>query len=249
MGYPEKKSRQESGEEFLNAGMAAKAAMGSMGRTEEVHRSPESRMHFVRKVYATLAGGIAVGSVGAYFAANQTVAAVVSGNFSAFALAELVFMIATLMLRKVPVLNLILFAGFNLSFGAMVGSFYPILESTGQVEVFWQAAGGTVAIFGGLTAYAFATRKDFSWMGGWLYSVCWGLFFVSLANWWFNVFDPGSMLYQSIGLVMVCGFILYDTSNVLLKYEDDEYVGAALELAWDFWYLMLKLIQIFMDRD
>jgi FtsH-binding integral membrane protein len=52
-----------------------------------------------------------------------------------------------------------------------------------------------------------------------------------------------------IGLLMVSGFILYDTSNVLHHYDDEEYVAAALELAWDFWYLMLKLIQIFMDRD
>jgi FtsH-binding integral membrane protein len=54
----------------------------------------------------------------------------------------------------------------------------------------------------------------------------------------------------SVAMVGFAGAaILYDTSNVLLHYSEDRYVGAALQLfasvAMMFWYIL----RIFMGRD
>lgn len=244
MGHPNQNLDDQRA--FAEAAGAGKG-LGAMGA--DLRSGEGARMHFVRKVYMTLLGGLGVGAIGAYLGAQNAEAMVNSGWWSAAHWGELIFFIATLLLRRVPVVNMIMFLGFNLSFGAMVGTFEPILAAQGQGHVFWQAAGTTVAIFGGLTAYVFATRKDFRFLGGMLFMTCWGLFFFGLMNMFFGWGLHASMGYQMIGLLLVSGFILYDTSNVLLHYDDEDYVAAALELAWDFWYLMLKLIMIFMDRD
>lgn len=244
MGHP----NQNLDDQRAFAG-AAGASKGLGGMGADLRSGEASRMGFVRKVYVTLLGGLGVGACGAFLGAQNAEALLSSGWFSAIGWFELIFFVATLLLRKVPVVNLLMFLGFNLSFGAFIGVFEPVLAAQGQGHVFWQAAGATVAIFGGLTAYVFATRKDFQFLGGMLFMTCWGLFFLGLMNMFFGWGLHASLGYQMIGLLMVSGFILFDTSNVLLHYDDDEYVAAALTLAWDFWYLMLKLIMIFMDRD
>ncbi len=245
MGFPNESQQRQA---FAQQA-AAKQAFGMAGTGERFDSNPADRMPFVRKVYLTLAGGLAVGGVGAYVGAQNAGYLLGSGIFSSLAWINLGLMVATLFLRKVKVVNLVLFGLFNFIFGMSAGIYQPILASQGQGYVFWQAIGTAVAVFGGLTAYAFATRKDFSFMRGLLFTTCWGLFFLSLGNWGLGLSLHTSMLYQGIGLMMVCGFILYDTSNVLLRYDDEDYVAAALELAWDFWYLVIQLIQIFADRD
>ena len=244
MGHPHQNFEDQRA--FAEAAGAGKG-LGDMGA--ELRSGEGARMHFIRKVYGLLLAGIGVGSIGAYVGAVNATSIIDSGWVSAFGWFQLIFFLATMALRKKPVLNKILFFGFNLSFGGMVGIVSGLLAADGQGHVVWQAAGTTVAVFGGLTAYVFATRKDFRWMGGMLFMTCWGLFFMGLMNMFFGWDLQANLGYQMIGLLMVSGFILYDTSNVLLHYDDDEYVAAALELAWDFWYLMFKLIQIFMDRD
>ena len=60
-------------------------------------------------------------------------------------------------------------------------------------------------------------------------------------------------LYFAAGMVALAGgMILYDTSNVLLHYPKDRYVGAALQLfaslALLFWYV-LRIAMALMSRD
>lgn len=98
----------------------------------------------------------------------------------------------------------------------------------------------TLLGFGGLTAVAFTTRKDFSFMGSALRFggimalvaiVASVLFGVELGTWF------------SVAMVGFAGAaILYDTSNVLHYYPEDRYVSAALQLfasvALMFWYVL-----------
>lgn len=109
------------------------------------------------------------------------------------------------------------------------------------------AAWVTLLGFGGLTAVAFVTRKDFSFLGGLLR---WG-FVVALVLIVAGVlfgFELGT--FFSVGMIALAGgAILYDTSNVLHHYPEDRYVGASLALfasvALLFWYVL----QLFMSRD
>ena len=104
-----------------------------------------------------------------------------------------------------------------------------------------QSAGLLTAIgFGGLTAIAFATRKDFSFLGGllrWsfviaLLAIVGGVLFGFHLGTWFSV--------AMVGLAGAA--ILHDTSNVLLRFPEDRYVAASLQLfasvALLFWYLL-----------
>ena len=104
-----------------------------------------------------------------------------------------------------------------------------------------QAAGGcTMVGFAGLTAVAFVTRKDFSflraimmWVGVLaLGAIVAGAIFGFQLGTWFSVLMVG----------VAGASILYDTSNVILHYPEDRYVGAALQLfasvALLFWYLL-----------
>jgi uncharacterized protein len=106
------------------------------------------------------------------------------------------------------------------------------------------AALTTMAGFAGLTAVAFVTRKDFSFLGGLLR---WGgicAIVLILAGAIFG-FQLGT--FFSVAMVAFAGAaILYDTSNVLHHFPEDRYVGAALELfasvAMMFWYVLRLFI-------
>ncbi len=104
----------------------------------------------------------------------------------------------------------------------------------------------TGALFAGLTAIAFTTRKDFSFlrgaltMGGFLalgLIICSAIFGFSLGLWF------------SLAMVIFAGAaILYDTSNVLHHSSTDQYVAASLELfasvALLFWYILQILMSL-----
>ena len=92
----------------------------------------------------------------------------------------------------------------------------------------------------GLTAIAFTTRKDFSFLGGlmkWLGVMALVLIFSAVL---FG-FELGT--WFSLAMIAFAGAaVLYDTSNVLRHFPEDRYVGAAMQLfasiALMFWYVL-----------
>ncbi|HTN91821.1 MAG TPA: Bax inhibitor-1 family protein [Sorangium sp.] len=108
-----------------------------------------------------------------------------------------------------------------------------------------QSAGlATMAGFAGLTAIAFVTRKDFSFLGALLR---WGGICAILCMVAGAVFGFQLGTFFSVAMVAFAGAaILYDTSNVLHHFPEDRYVGAALELfasvAMLFWYILRLFI-------
>lgn len=98
----------------------------------------------------------------------------------------------------------------------------------------------TLLGFGGLTAVAFTTRKDFSFMGSALRFGGIMALVAIVASVLFG-FELGT--WFSVAMVAFAGAaILYDTSNVLHYYPEDRYVSAALQLfasvALMFWYVL-----------
>ena len=55
------------------------------------------------------------------------------------------------------------------------------------------------------------------------------------------------MWFSALGIILAAGYILYDTSNIMLHYRTDEYVGASIELLADvvllFYYILRLLMQ------
>lgn len=98
----------------------------------------------------------------------------------------------------------------------------------------------TMMGFVGLTAVAFSTRKDFSFLGAglrWLGIMALVLIASSV------LFGFALGTWFSVAMVAFAGAaVLYDTSNVLHHFPEERYVGAAMQLfasiALMFWYIL-----------
>ena len=120
--------------------------------------------------------------------------------------------------------------------------FVPLLFIAFRVapEIVELAALVTLAAFGGLTAVAMLSGRDFSFLRTFL---MWGGF-VALGTIVMGVafgFELGT--YFSMAMIAFAGAsILYDTSKILKTYPDDKHIAAALELfasvALMFWYVL-----------
>ncbi len=81
-------------------------------------------------------------------------------------------------------------------------------------ELIATAFGGTGIIFLGLSGYALSTRKDFSFMGGFLIAGMLTVLVIALANIFFSI--PALSLGISAAIILLMsGFILYDTSRMI----------------------------------
>ncbi|WP_103864262.1 MULTISPECIES: Bax inhibitor-1 family protein [Aquimarina] len=115
-----------------------------------------------------------------------------------------------------------------------------MIAQDGGANILYQAAILTLSLFTGLSAIVLITKKDFSF----LRSILTIGFFIALglivAGWLFG-FNLG--LWFSVGMVVLAsGSILYQTSNMVHKYSEDQYVGASLGLFASlmllFWYIL-----------
>jgi modulator of FtsH protease len=109
-------------------------------------------------------------------------------------------------------------------------------------QIVMTALGGTGAIFLALSGYALTTRKDFSFMGGFLMV---GMFVIIGAS-LLNIFLgwPALFLAVNAGVIMVMsGFILYETSSIIHGGETN-YIMATASLYLSILNLFQALLQI-----
>jgi FtsH-binding integral membrane protein len=124
--------------------------------------------------------------------------------------------------------------------------FVPMLWMADQYApgAIQSAAVVTLIGFAGLTAVAFVTRKDFSFLRG---TLMWSGVVAMLAIVGGILFGFELGTWFSVAMIGFAGAaILYDTSNVLHHFPEDRYVGAALQLfasvALMFWYVLRMLM-------
>lgn len=104
----------------------------------------------------------------------------------------------------------------------------------------------TLTLFGGLTGVVFLTRKDFSFMRGVLMFAGFAALGLVAASVLFG-FTLG-MAFSYAMVALACGYILYDTSNVMQHYRTDQFVAAALALFAAVMLLFWYVLRIFIDR-
>ena len=108
------------------------------------------------------------------------------------------------------------------------------------------AAGTTILGVAGLTAVAFYTRKDFSFLRGilmWSFVVALVLIVASV------VFGFQLGTWFSVAMIGFAGAaVLYDTSNVLHRYEEDRYVAASLQLFASIAMMFYYVLMLFTSR-
>ena len=102
----------------------------------------------------------------------------------------------------------------------------------------------TGLLFAGLTATAFVTRKDFSFMRGILVIggfIAMGVIVCSIL-FGFNL----GLLFSSVMVLFAAGSILYTTSNIIHHYRTDQHVAAALSLFSGVMLLLWYVLRILM---
>jgi len=108
-----------------------------------------------------------------------------------------------------------------------------------------QAGIVTLAVFAGLTIAVFASGKDFSFMGPFL----WVCSFVALGTVIAAVafgFTLG-LVFCGLMVALAAGFIIYDTSNIIHHYGTNEHVAASLNLFASVALLFYYVLRIFMS--
>ncbi len=113
-------------------------------------------------------------------------------------------------------------------------------------SILTQAVVITLAIFIGLTAVVFVTKKDFSFMRGVLAICTFAALGVILASLMFG-FSLGAV-FSGLMILLMAGYILYQTSLVMSSFPPAGYVAAALMLfstiATLFWYVLRILMEL-----
>ncbi|MEM7148101.1 MAG: Bax inhibitor-1 family protein [Verrucomicrobiota bacterium] len=141
------------------------------------------------------------------------------------------------------------YAGLALTVVAWAIIFVPILAIATQYspDAIAQAAIVTGFLFLGITATAFITKMDFSFLSGFLAIgglvalgtiVCGILFGFNLGTW----FSAAMVLFAG-------GSILYTTSQMIHQYRTDQYVAASLGLFAGIAMMFFYILRIFMSRD
>ncbi len=120
-------------------------------------------------------------------------------------------------------------------------SFYLHAFANGH-ELVIMALGGTGAIFLGLSAYALTSRKDFSYLGGFLMV---GVLVALLAGIGAMVFAiPAlSLAVSAMFILLMSGMILLQTSQIINGGERN-YILATISLYVSIYNLFLSLLQI-----
>jgi FtsH-binding integral membrane protein len=218
-------------------------AWGSYGMESAAQASVSERMGFIRKVYALFFAAtlFAIGGVLLGLSYDPLLQFAYEHPFIMF-FVMIGGVLGAQAVRHVPGLNLAALFGFTTLTGVVIS---PLIAVVRQVNPGSILAAGvlTVGIFGGLTAYVFVSKKDFSFMRGMLMT---GLIVVILAG-VVNIFLGASALGFAVAaatLLLFSGFVLYDTSNIIRRYPTNEYVAGALDLYLDAFNIFLALLRI-----
>lgn len=217
---------------------------------------PEERAAFIRRTYLHLAGAIAAFlGIEAYLmmsGAGETIALTLLGGRFSWFIVLAVFMGVSMLAN---------WWANSQSSGAMqyMGlALYVVAESIIFVPLLYiahiKAGGGvileagiiTLGLFLGITAVVFLTRKDFSFLGP-ILTIGGFVALGFIAAGLIFGFSLGSV-FAFVMVAFAGGSILYDTSNVLHRYNTNQHVAASLSLfasiALLFWYIL----QIFSSR-
>lgn len=136
--------------------------------------------------------------------------------------------------------------------GLMLGPILQVaLHLKNGAQLVGLAAGGTGVIFLALASYATVSRKDFSFLGNFLFVGLILLIIASLANMFFQV-PAASLAISSVAVLIFSGFILFDVSRIVQGGETN-YIMATLALYLDIYNLFVNLLQLLMalsgERD
>lgn len=141
--------------------------------------------------------------------------------------------------------GIVMLLGFTFVAGVFLG---PILQHAlhlrNGAQLVGMAAGGTGLIFFSLATIATVTKKDFSFMGKFLFIGVILLVVASLANIFFAI-PALSLTISAIAVLIFSAYILYDISQIIHGGETN-YVMATMGLYLDIYNIFVHLLSLLM---
>ena len=208
----------------------------------------------LRNTYMMLALTMIPTVIGAFFG--------MSTNFSFMAQHPIIFslaMFAVMMglmfgvsaLRN-SVWGVVALLGFTFVAGFFLGPILQVaLHLKNGAQLVGMAAGGTGIIFGSLATLATVTKKDFSFMGKFLFIGVILLIIASLANMFFMI-PALALTISAIAVLIFSAYILFDISQIVNGGETN-YVTATMCLYLDIYNIFVNLLNLLMafsgERD
>ena len=146
-------------------------------------------------------------------------------------------------------------AGFTHPWDKVLLGFFTVAESVlvgvacagVEPNIVYEALGITAALVLALTLFTFQTKYDFISIGGGLYFGLWMMILVGMFSWFLPMSKPIYIVYLCCGIILFCGYIVYDTQMILSRGEAgmvDAPAMAALSLYLDILNLFLYIIQL-----
>lgn len=209
--------------------------------------SAETRMDFIRKTYVLFMAGIVACIVMGVI--TLSVPALFDASLALIKVPLLFFMllmgavIGANAVSRIEGINYLALFAFTAFTGFLVTPLLAMYELSAP-GILMQAAVLTLLMFGSLTTYVFVTKKDFSFLGGMLFV---GLI-AMIGGVLLNVFlfkSNATGYWMAWGILLLfSGFVLYDTSRIIYRYDEKSYCSAALALFLDFFNMFLAILRI-----
>ena len=145
--------------------------------------------------------------------------------------------------RFTPGLNVTLYYAYTFLNGLLLGPLLMAARIAGGNWLIIQALGITALAFFSITAWVRYSGRDLTGWAPFLFSGLMVIIVASIANF----FVGGAGLHLGISILsafLFMGFIAYDMSNIMLKYRDEEFIMATIQLYLDFVNLFVALLRI-----
>ena len=142
-------------------------------------------------------------------------------------------------------LGVVLLLGFTFFMGLMLSRILQVaLGFSNGASMIATAAGGTGAIFFTMAGIATVTKKDFSFMGKFLFIGMVVALLASLANIFFMI-PALSLTISAVVVLIFSAYILYDISRIVNGGETN-YISATLAVYLDVYNIFVSLLNLLM---
>lgn len=194
----------------------------------------------IRNTYSLLSMTLLFSALMAFVGTSMHISPMASIVCSLGAMAILWFVLPRTAQSSAGIAVVFAFTGLlGLGLGPMLNHYLALKQGA---QLVMTAMGGTGVIFLGLSGYALTTRKNFSFMAGFLMVGMLVVVLASLANIFFSM--PALQLAISAAVIMLmAGFILFETSQ-LIHDPNANYIVATASLYLSILNIFTSLLQI-----
>ncbi len=196
---------------------------------------------FIKKTYQLFAASLMAAAVGAYI--GMDMAASIVKWYWGLVILEFAFLFGIYLTKSKPGLNLVMLFAFTFMTGiTLTPLLSSILALPAGASIVTNAFLLTGVAFGGISLFAINTKRDFTYMGKFLFIAL----IILIVGGVINIFLGSSLLQVAIagvGALLFSAFILFDTQNII-KGNFSSPVEAAIALYLDALNLFISLLEI-----